>query len=176
MSITFRRALSTAAAVAAAACLTAGATTTASAATVHKPAAPSHCRAANVAFGYGPDSGSQVVGAQGFLHIKLTNTGSATCVMRGYPGVDLKSGNQTWSLLRSKAALKTVTLKHGQSTTFDIAYLPWVKGSGTAFKVTSMLVTLPNDTTSHRMAWDWQPVLYQGGATYPGTWVGPVGR
>ncbi|MBC3841898.1 DUF4232 domain-containing protein [Streptacidiphilus sp. 4-A2] len=173
---TKNRVLAASAALAAAASLTAGLATTASAATPHRPAAPSHCRAANTSYRYGPDSGAQVVGEQGFLHIELTNTGSATCVMRGYPGVDLKSGNRTWSLERSTAALKTVTLKHGQSTSFDIAYLPYVKGSGTAFKVTSMLITLPNDTTSHRMAWDWQPVLLQDGATHPGTWVGPVGR
>lgn len=105
----------------------------------------------------------------------LKNKTSAACTIQGFPGVDLKSSGGSWSLTRSGATPKKVTLAAGSSTTFTITFLPWNQGSGTEFKATSVVVTPPNETTSTTLAWPGGSVLLQDGATHPGTYTGPVG-
>ncbi|GHJ39788.1 hypothetical protein Sm713_53970 [Streptomyces sp. TS71-3] len=106
----------------------------------------------------------------------MTNNGSGACTMNGYPGVDLVGGGKTWSLSRqTSVSPHAVTVKPGGSTSFTITYLPFTEGSGQKLDVKTVVVTPPNETTSAKVAWDFQPVLLQDGATHPGTFVGPVG-
>ncbi|MFC9633357.1 DUF4232 domain-containing protein [Streptomyces mirabilis] len=109
------------------------------------------------------------------LAVVLKNKTSAACTIQGFPGVDLKSSGGSWSLTRSGATPKRVTLAAGSSTTFTITFLPWNQGSGTEFKATSVVVTPPNETASTTLAWPGGSVLLQDGATHPGTYTGPVG-
>ncbi|MFJ9245350.1 DUF4232 domain-containing protein [Streptomyces sp. NPDC101776] len=136
----------------------------------------SRCHTAGLGFSFG--SGDGTVSSsddQQHLAVVLKNKTSAACTVQGFPGVDLKSSGGSWSLTRSGATPKKVTLAAGSSATFTISFLPWNEGSGTEFKATSVVVTPPNETTSATLTWPGGSVLLQDGATHPGTYTGPVG-
>ncbi|MEV6006104.1 DUF4232 domain-containing protein [Streptomyces sp. NPDC051976] len=134
------------------------------------------CLTAHLGFGYGPDSGAQSVGSPGAVVIKLTNKGTSTCVMDGFPGVDLHTNYGVISVPRTKRAHHQVTLKPGASTLFDLNYMPNSSG-GTGVKVSTMVITPPNETHSHSMPWEYQTLPVTNGtgkaAAYPN--VDPIG-
>lgn len=134
------------------------------------------CRTAQLAFAVAPGSGAQSKGAQGAVTVTLTNKGAKSCVMKGYPGVDLVGGPTRWSLTRQTSESRsTVTVRPGATTTFVIFYLPFDKGDGQEFRPKSIVITPPDETHSHSLPWTYSSVLLQDGATRPGTYVGPVG-
>ncbi|MFF3659872.1 DUF4232 domain-containing protein [Streptomyces olivochromogenes] len=136
----------------------------------------SRCHTAGLGLSFGSGDGKvSSSDDQQQLAVVLKNKTSAACTIQGFPGVDLKSSGGSWSLTRSGASTKKVTLAAGSSTTFTITFLPWNQGSGTEFKATSVVVTPPNETTSTTLAWPGGSVLLQDGATHPGTYTGPVG-
>ncbi|MEU1485045.1 DUF4232 domain-containing protein [Streptomyces sp. NPDC005752] len=104
------------------------------------------CRTADLAFS---SSGGM---AEGELLIGLKNTGSASCSMRGFPGLDLKSKDGTVSAeRRSGRPAPTVTLAPGENTHFSLYFPPNTSG-GSGVTFTSAVVTPPNETHSHRMS------------------------
>ncbi|MFE1174651.1 DUF4232 domain-containing protein [Streptomyces sp. NPDC058773] len=107
--------------------------------------------------------------------VVLTNKGSRTCRIGGFPGVDLKAGDGggVWSLQRSTAKHSSITLKPGDSTDFTIN-LVLSKGEG-SWKPASAVITPPNETTSLTLDWPWDALVDQQGATHPGTFVNPIG-
>jgi hypothetical protein len=111
--------------------------------------------------------------------VELTNSGSAACTLDGYPGVNLEgaaNGSSTyqWPLQRSTASYSTVTLAPGESAHFGLVYLPLDSSdSGGSIKVTTIIVTPPNDFSSKRLSWS-KTLLLQDAATSPGTWITPV--
>ena len=112
------------------------------------------CSTANLGFAIGPDSGPQSVGDTTAAEVvKLTNKGSASCALRGFPGVDLKTNAGTLSVPRSGKAPKLVTLAPGASALFDINYTVNNTG-GSGVRVETMVITPPNETHSHTLAWD----------------------
>ncbi|SEN17620.1 DUF4232 domain-containing protein [Actinacidiphila rubida] len=134
------------------------------------------CRTADLAMSVAPGSGAQSVGSAGPVIIKMTNHGSRSCTMKGYPGVDLVGGGQTWSLSRqTSVAPHATTVAPGGSTSFTITYMPYSAGSGRQLDVKTIVITPPNETVSTDVPWEFQPVLLQDGATHPATYVGPVG-
>jgi hypothetical protein len=134
------------------------------------------CHTAGLGFSFGSGDGKvSSSDDQQQLAVVLKNKTSAACTVQGFPGVDLKSSGGSWSLTRSGATPKKVTLAAGGSATFTISFLPWTEGSGTEFKATSVVVTPPNETTSATLTWPGGSVLLQDGATHPGTYTGPVG-
>ncbi|MFD7541975.1 DUF4232 domain-containing protein [Streptomyces sp. NPDC059819] len=134
------------------------------------------CRTAQLAFAVAPGSGAQSKGSQGAVTVTLTNKGAKSCVMKGYPGVDLVGGPTRWSLTRQTSeSPSTVTVRPGATTTFVIFYLPFDKGDGQEFRPKSIVITPPDETHSHSLPWTYSSVLLQDGATHPGTYVGPVG-
>jgi hypothetical protein len=136
----------------------------------------SRCHTAGLGFSFGSGDGKiSSSDDQQQLAVVLKNKTSAACTIQGFPGVDLKSSSGSWSLTRSSATPKKVTLAAGSSTTFTITFLPWTQGSGTEFKATSVVITPPNETTSTTLTWPGGSLLLQDGATHPGTYTGPVG-
>ncbi|MFK0180887.1 DUF4232 domain-containing protein [Streptomyces xanthochromogenes] len=134
------------------------------------------CRTSQLAFAVAPGSGAQSKGEQGAITVTLTNRGVKSCVMKGYPGVDLVGGPTRWSLPRQTSeSPSTVTVRPGATTTFTVFYLPFDKGDGQEFRPKSIVVTPPNETHPHTLPWTYSSVLLQDGATHPGTYVGPVG-
>ncbi|WP_159047664.1 DUF4232 domain-containing protein [Streptomyces sp. WM6378] len=135
-----------------------------------------HCLTSQLAFAVAPGSGAQSQGSQGAVTITLTNKGAKSCVMKGYPGVDLVGGPTRWPLTRGTAETpKTVTVRPNATTTFNIFYLPFNKGDGQEFKPKSIVITPPDETHSHTLPWEFSSVLLQDGATHPGTYISPVG-
>ena len=112
------------------------------------------CTTAHLAFGIGPDSGPQTVTDTTAAEVvKLTNTGSASCAMRGFPGVDLRTNAGTISVQRSRQTPRLVTLAPGDSALFDIDY-PVNNTGGSGVRVETMVITPPNETHSHLLAWN----------------------
>jgi len=117
-------------------------------------ATPAACTTAHLAFGIGPDSGPQTVTDTTAAEVvKLTNTGSASCAMRGFPGVDLRTNAGTISVQRSRQTPRLVTLAPGDSALFDIDY-PVNNTGGSGVRVETMVITPPNETHSHLLAWN----------------------
>jgi hypothetical protein len=89
------------------------------------------------------------ISGEGQEIVNLTNTGSSTCTMHGFPGVDLKSdsGSDTVSAARSNSDVPTITLAPGEKTDFVLNY-EFNNSGGTGFTFTTMIVTPPNETHS----------------------------
>lgn len=109
---------------------------------------------------------------EGILIVHLKNTGSATCTLKGFPGVDLKGKDGTVSATRSDVAPVAVEVKPGEETRFTLRYPPNTSGgSGTTF--TTLVVTPPNETHSHTLPTDISVPVTEGSGQ-PVT-VDPVG-
>lgn len=108
--------------------------------------------------------------------VVLTNKGSRTCKIGGFPGVDLKSvnGGQRWSLARSSAKHGSITLGPGDSTDFTINVLLTKEDKG-FYQPAYADITPPNETKSITIKWPWGTLVDQRGATHPGTFVNPIG-
>ncbi|WP_030981152.1 DUF4232 domain-containing protein [Streptomyces sp. NRRL S-1813] len=108
--------------------------------------------------------------------IVLTNKGSSTCKIGGFPGVDLKSenGGERWSLARSSKKFSSITLKPGDSTDFTLN-LAMTKEDKGFYQPAFAEVTPPNETTALTVEWPWGTLVDQRGATHPGTFVNPIG-
>jgi len=88
--------------------------------------------------------------AEGSLLVNLKNTGSATCTLQGFPGVDLKSKDGSVSAERSDLTPEKVSVKPGEETRFTLTYPPNTSG-GTGASFTSLSVTPPGETHSHSL-------------------------
>jgi hypothetical protein len=118
----------------------------------------------------------------------MTNTGSSACTMQGDPGVDLigdtkSQPNYAWTLVPSSAGAK-VTLQPGATAHFNLVYLSGDNASGGAtenvMSVNRMVITAPDDPNKNsdadiqgNLPWA-HSVVFQDGATHPGTYVMPV--
>jgi hypothetical protein len=106
----------------------------------------SMCRTANLSFSL---SGGM---AEGDMIVNMRNTGSGTCTMHGFPGVDLKSADGTISAERNTQFRPSdVRLAPGQETHFDLDFPP-NNGGGTGVTFTGIVVTPPNETHSRTIA------------------------
>lgn len=133
------------------------------------------CQPADLSLALGAKSGGT---GQQTLAVDLTNKGSSSCTMDGFPGVNLVGAangqkNYTWPLLRSSASYSKVTLQPGGTAHFDLKYEPGVSGDGTNISVAKMVITPPNAYTQAELTWN-QPVLLQDAATHPVTYITPV--
>lgn len=132
-----------------------------------------HTSDLTLSFETGGDAAPDVTSSdQQTAGISVHNRSTHTCLVGGYPGLDLNGGSTKWPLARKSGHYSAVTLDAGDNTDFQITFLPEPKGKWTP---TSVTVTPPNETTSVTLAWPWGPVLLQDGATHPGTYVGPIG-
>ncbi|HET9168594.1 MAG TPA: DUF4232 domain-containing protein [Actinospica sp.] len=110
--------------------------------------------------------------------VELTNKGSGSCTMDGFPGLDLvgtangQSGYK-WPLERSNDGYSKITLQPGDSAHFSIKYLAFEAGGGTQFAVSSIAITPPNTYTTTQLPWS-VDVLLQDAATHPGTFLTPL--
>ncbi|WP_369388055.1 DUF4232 domain-containing protein [Streptomyces sp. CG1] len=102
------------------------------------------CKTAHLAFS---TSGGM---AEGELIVNLKNTGSTSCTLKGFPGVDLRSKDGSLSAKRGRLAAVPVSVKPGAETRFTLHYQPNNSG-GTGETFTSLVVTPPNETHSHTL-------------------------
>jgi hypothetical protein len=119
--------------------------------------------------------------------VDMTNAGSSSCSMAGFPGVNLvgtavgpkdySKPAYTWPLTRAAQGYSTVTLQPGAVAHFDLIYLPSssadIAAGSDDLNVTTMLITPPNDFSHAQLSWS-HGVLLQDAATHPGTYITPV--
>ncbi|MGR6997233.1 DUF4232 domain-containing protein [Yinghuangia aomiensis] len=77
----------------------------------------------------------------------MKNTGSRTCAISGYAGVDLKTNAGTLSAVRNGDPVVQGTLKSGESVSFGIFY-PVNDTGGSGVRITGLVVTPPDETKS----------------------------
>ncbi|MER6539159.1 DUF4232 domain-containing protein [Streptomyces sp900105755] len=132
------------------------------------------CQASQLGYSWAdPGSGT---GQQKHAVVALTNKSGRSCTMYGFPGVDLVNSGQKWSLPRTNATPRRVTLANGASTNFAITFLVPAQGDSSDFTPTTVVVTAPNQRTSFDLPWHGGAVVLQDGATHPGSFIGPVGE
>ncbi|MFF7473489.1 DUF4232 domain-containing protein [Streptomyces sp. NPDC008092] len=132
------------------------------------------CQASQLGYSWAdPGSGT---GQQKHAVVAFTNKSGHSCTMYGFPGVDLVNSGQKWSLPRTNATPKRVTLANGASTSFPITFLVPAQGESTDFTPTTVVITAPNQRTSYDLPWHGGAVVLQDGATHPGSFIGPVGQ
>ncbi|MFG2529994.1 DUF4232 domain-containing protein [Streptomyces sp. NPDC048516] len=108
--------------------------------------------------------------------VVLTNKGSHSCVIGGFPGVDLttENGGGAWSRARSSAKHSSITLQPGDSTDFTINVALTKEEKG-FWQPAHAVITPPNETTALTLDWPWGALVDQRGATHPATFVNPIG-
>ena len=101
--------------------------------------------------------------------------------MTGFSGLELvgpmSGGSTTYDTVRQEVSYQAVTVGPGDTAHASFYVLPGPDecDNGTAWVPTSATVTLPNTTKSFSVGWPGGSVdNCQGGATHPGTYVGPM--
>jgi hypothetical protein len=136
------------------------------------------CQPGNLNFALGARTKTSGPQSQTKQVVELTNKGSSTCTMEGFPGVDLVGvargqQNYSWSLGRRSGRYSKVRLKPGGTAHFDVIYLPTSSGNIDNITVTKMVITPPKDTTQAELTWS-PFVLLQDEAAHPGTYISPI--
>jgi hypothetical protein len=116
--------------------------------------------------------------SQAQIAVTLVNHSRESCMLGGYPGVDLVGPDDptfgaTYHLPRGAGNPQTFTLVPIQTATSTLTYLP---GPPNGWVPTTIVVTPPDSTTQLRTQWpdDGGSVLRQDAATHPGTFIGPL--
>ncbi|MER7694782.1 DUF4232 domain-containing protein [Streptomyces sp. NPDC097610] len=110
----------------------------------------------------------------GTVAVQLKNAGGRACVVTGYAGVDLKTSSGALSAKRTGEKGSSVILKSGQSVYFGINY-PLNKSGGSGVRITGLVVTPPNETTSVTLGWPGAGTLPVTDGSGSPVRVGPVG-
>jgi len=130
------------------------------------------CRTANLTFAKGS---SYTQADYTHIAIKLTNSGSATCSLHGFPGLDLVGKDGRVSARRAARTPATVTLAPGRSASVDLRVLQNnTGGSGVTF--TSAVITPPDETHPHTLPLTVNLPAQGEGAGAQAVVVGPVTR
>ncbi|MCN9241551.1 DUF4232 domain-containing protein [Streptomyces sp. RY43-2] len=128
------------------------------------------CKTANLTFAKGS---SVDRGDYTDIAVKLTNSGSATCFLHGFPGVDLVGKDGRVSARRGDHKPGTVTLAPGRSARFELRVLRnKTGGSGVTF--TSAVITPPDETHAHTLPLSVNLPVQEDGAGTDSVVVGPV--
>ncbi|UNZ18139.1 DUF4232 domain-containing protein [Streptomyces sp. 891-h] len=99
------------------------------------------CKTSDLTFGTSHGMG------EGDLIVRMKNTGSDACSLKGFPGVDLMSqdAGRPLSAKRSETPTRAVALTPGETTRFTLHYPPNNTG-GTGAYVSAIRVTPPGET------------------------------
>ncbi|QLJ02573.1 DUF4232 domain-containing protein [Streptomyces sp. NEAU-sy36] len=110
--------------------------------------------------------------------VNLKNTGSTTCSMHGFPGVQLLGadglGDEGPDAARTDTTAPAVTIAPGEETRFLLHYIPDTSGSGKTY--TKLAVTPPDETVFDVMDLDGLNITVPATAgNAPDVYVDPVG-
>ncbi|MFE0100046.1 DUF4232 domain-containing protein [Streptomyces sp. NPDC059009] len=111
---------------------------------------------------------------EGAVAVTMKNHAGRDCVLAGYAGVDLKTGDGALSAQRSGEKSTPVTLKDGESVSFGVTY-PLNESGGSGVSVTGIVVTPPNETKSFTLAWPGAKTLPATDGSGSPVQVGPMG-
>lgn len=124
-----------------------------------------------------PQDGAPAPNGQNTLRIVLTNTSPQSCMVQGYPGVDLAGPDNptfgpTYSLPRQDTGFAPVEVAPGAAVSSELTYL----ADGPAgWTPDTIVVTPPDTTTPLQVPWPHAgSVSRQDAATHPGTYIGPL--
>lgn len=114
--------------------------------------------------------------------VVLTNISAAPCTLRGFPGVELigpaSNGSTTYDPVRQVEAPSPVLVGPGLNAVAALTAVPGpdLCDAGTAWVPYDLHVTPPDETTYLDAPWAMPASVdnCQGGATHPGTFIGPL--
>ncbi|RCH59771.1 DUF4232 domain-containing protein [Streptomyces sp. SDr-06] len=117
-------------------------------------------------------------GVKNEIVVNLKNTGSATCSMHGFPGVQLLGpgglGEKGPDAAHTDTTAATATIAPGEETRFLLHYIPDSSGSGKTY--TKLAVTPPNETVFDVMDLNGLKITIAAGTgNAPDVYVDPVG-
>ena len=117
-------------------------------------------------------------GVKNEIVVNLKNTGSATCSMHGFAGVQLLGadglGDKGPDAARTDTTGSTVTIAPGEETRFLLHYIPDTSGSGKTY--TKLAVTPPGETVFDVMDLNGLNITIPASAgNAPDVYVDPVG-
>ncbi|PWI45019.1 DUF4232 domain-containing protein [Streptomyces sp. ICBB 8177] len=130
------------------------------------------CKTAHL--GFSADS----AGVANEIVVNLRNTGSASCTMHGFPGVQLLGadglGDEGPNAARTDTTAPAVTIAPGEETRFLLHYIPDTSGSGKIY--TKLAVTPPNETVFDVMSLNGLKITVPAtSGDAPDVYVDPVG-
>ncbi|MET4923263.1 DUF4232 domain-containing protein [Streptomyces sp. PSRA5] len=111
---------------------------------------------------------------EGTVAVEFKNGAGRDCALSAYAGVDLGTDSGMISAERTGEQKDTTILKDGESIFFGINY-PMNDSGGSGVRVTSLVVTPPDETKSVSIEWPGEatlPVTEGGGSSVK---VGPMG-
>jgi hypothetical protein len=112
-------------------------------------------------------SAAPSTGDTGNVTVTVTNQ-DASCVLSGFPGVELVAGAASKSVPADKTAKpQKLTLAKDATASFTITYTRGAAGAKTSLPVKSVKFTLPGSTAAHSFAWSYGEVALQGAGGAP---------
>ncbi|MFJ5260999.1 DUF4232 domain-containing protein [Streptomyces sp. NPDC088387] len=121
------------------------------------------CGIGDVKIEAGPAAEAPAAGDTGNLPVTLTNQG-AECVLDGFPGLRLESGQDAVDVPADKAATaQKLTLAKDTAATFTITYVRGEKGGPGTVDATNVRLSLPGGDESTDLPWSYGPVAAADG-------------
>ncbi|MCF3123135.1 DUF4232 domain-containing protein [Streptomyces arenae] len=111
---------------------------------------------------------------EGTVAVEFKNGGGRDCLLSGYAGVDLKTSEGDLSAERSGQESSPMVLKDGESVFFGVTY-PLNESGGSGVKVSSLVITPPNETKSFSVEWPGAATLPVTDSSGSSVEVGPMG-
>jgi len=143
-------------------------------------AASSPCSTTNLLVSFGKPVGTGT-GQQYRVSVTLRNSGTSTCNLDGYPGMDLvgDGGDMKMPIPRAPETYSAITLKPGQDASFTLTYAletaQEIQGELGAWGPNSVIITSPNSVSHQTLKWPFGPVVTTPSSLGKGTYLSPVG-
>lgn len=113
---------------------------------------------------------------EGVVTVVFKNGGGRDCTIKGYAGVDLTaSTGDTLSVSRNGEQPTPGVLKDGESAAFNITF-PYNNSGGSGVRITSLVVTPPNETKHVTLDWPAGSLPVTDGESAVKLEINPVGK
>ncbi|MEV6758761.1 DUF4232 domain-containing protein [Streptomyces sp. NPDC051214] len=113
---------------------------------------------------------------EGVVTVVFKNGGGRDCSIKGYAGVDLTaSTGDTLSVSRNGEQATPGVLKDGESAAFNITF-PYNNSGGSGVRITSLVVTPPNETKHVTLDWPAGTLPVSDGESAVKLEISPVGK
>ncbi|MEV2256941.1 DUF4232 domain-containing protein [Streptomyces sp. NPDC050147] len=113
---------------------------------------------------------------EGVVTVVFKNGGGRDCTIKGYAGVDLTaSTGDTLSVSRNGEQPSSGILKDGESAAFNITF-PYNNSGGSGVRITSLVVTPPNETKHVTLDWPAGSLPVTDGESAVKLEINPVGK
>ncbi|MGB8947070.1 MAG: DUF4232 domain-containing protein [Streptomyces sp.] len=113
---------------------------------------------------------------EGVVTVVFKNGGGRDCTIKGFAGVDLTaSTGDTLSVSRNGEQPVPGVLKDGESAAFNITF-PYNNSGGSGVRITSLVVTPPNETKHVTLDWPAGTLPVTDGESKVKLEISPVGK